>query len=198
MQHTKKFVNNPSDYLKKLKKLDGWKHMTWKTGRKLPRLTYRVESNDDPMMDILKPIITLIEKKNICHIEGVWGNWYRNGNDYCPDHKDDYGTDIYCLSFGGTRRVRFRNDKTNKLSYITVSSGDCYSFTTKFDATHKHSVPKTKASEYANKERISIVLFTKPKPKSKQLIAITNPYIIPINELDPQTISEIFDILYGK
>ena len=53
-------------YLSSLKKLKGWKQVNWKGRCTLPRLTYSVGSNSDPIMDILQPIIAKLESNYSC------------------------------------------------------------------------------------------------------------------------------------
>lgn len=195
MQHHKAFVKDPSSYIQKLKALSGWEKRQWGAGRTLPRLVYQPNSSSDQIYAIIGSLVSKIETMSNSKVEGIWGNWYRNGNDYCPDHKDNYGTDIYCISFGGTRRVRFRNDKTNKLMYITVKSGDCYHFTSEFDSKHTHSVPKTKDKSYCDKDRFSIVFFT--TPKAKPSLALCQGQCMDLISLYPDLIPQFIAVPSG-
>lgn len=189
MEHIKKFLDkkNSNDTYKQLKGMKEWEKVKYGRGY-LPRLVCRASHNSDQLWIIMKDIVSSIEKKWNCQVEGLWGNWYRDGKDYTPDHKDQYGCDIYCLSLGGSRRVRFRNDESNKLSYITTSNGDLYYFTEEFDNTHQHSVPKTTSSFYQD-ERISIVFFTKKKPKI-EIIYLTEEELIDLTEEELIDLSE--------
>lgn len=97
-------------------------------------------------------------------------NRYKSGNDYTPPHQDSYGptTHVITYSFGGSRRFICENIATKVKTEYLLESGDVFYFSPKFDASHKHSIPKTaKAVDL----RISIVMFCSepyakiPEPK---------------------------------
>lgn len=152
------FLDNPSAWMTKLKTLKSWQEAKW--GKSKVSLC-RLVTNADDLYDMMKPLIRMIQSNTGDVITGVWGNWYRDGNDYAPYHRDNYSCKLYTLSLGGSRFLNFKpNEKGGKLTKILVNGGDLYSFTPEIDSTHKHSVPKTK--KYTD-ERISILLFTASK-----------------------------------
>ena len=107
---------------------------------------------------IISNLVVELQTKMNVKVQGVFLNLYRDGNDYCPYHKDRYGTDVYTISLGETRDLLIKSDKKgSKAMKITLESGDLYYMSKELHINHKHSVPKRKKS---NGTRISIVFFT--------------------------------------
>lgn len=131
-----------------------WQHVTWSTGRKLPRLTYSY-SGGSAVLDELK---SMIEGSFGVTIRSIWCNQYRNNQDYTPEHQDSYGGYVFTLSFGATRRLIFRNHQTNQKMEFVLENGDLNYFSPLMNATHKHSVPKGRKSD-GDGVRVSVVFF---------------------------------------
>jgi alkylated DNA repair dioxygenase AlkB len=97
-----------------------------------------------------------VERMEHVTIHGVFLNLYQNGNDYCPYHRDQYGTDVYTISLGATRDLLVKPDGKGETKKITLKSGDLYYMAEKLHADHKHSIPKRAGIHLP---RISVVFF---------------------------------------
>jgi alkylated DNA repair dioxygenase AlkB len=152
----------PDDYCKTLyedlTKSIPWRKMTWGRGRELPRMIFHYDNNHSEINKLIK----LIEDTFVCEVSGVFMNYYRDGKDYTPEHRDEYdGDDVYTLSLGASRKFYFistqENTKGEKLNY-TLNNGDLIYFGANINRNYKHSLPK----QVSVKEgRISIVFFGK-------------------------------------
>lgn len=98
-----------------------------------------------------------LEQTENVTVHGVFLNLYQNGNDHCPYHRDQYGTDVYTVSLGATRDLLVKPDGLGKTQKITLKSGDLYYMAESLHKDHKHSIPKRSG---VLKPRISIVFFT--------------------------------------
>ena len=146
-----------TDYFHMLEENLPWQTVKWgATGRNLPRLVCSYERNT---CISLEHLIELIEKAFNVDVAGVWCNFYRDGNDYTPPHKDNYDADVYTLSLGGTRNCVFTKDSDATRSVYTLASGDILFFDQATNAQYKHSIPKSANAD----PRISVVFFTHPK-----------------------------------
>ncbi len=156
--HIPKYLSDEqaTDYFHMLEEHLPWQTVQWSTGRNLPRLVCSYEVGSLVSLDQL---IELIEKAFNVSVEGVWCNFYRDGNDYTPPHKDSYNTDVYTLSLGGTRNCVFTKDADANRSVYALQSGDILFFDQATNAQYKHSIPKSSA---VNDPRISVVFFTHP------------------------------------
>jgi len=93
---------------------------------------------------------------------GIFCNLYRDGDDYCPYHKDQYGCDVWTLSLGSTRDFLVKKDGTGtRADSWTLKSGDMYFMSKNLHKDHRHSIPVRKGRPGS---RISIVFFTRPGP----------------------------------
>jgi len=153
-----------------------WKIQKWVTGRNLPRMVFRydnpqrellsAESRNDAIgveneqVDIIETLIKDCEFLFKCSVIGVWCNYYRDGKDWTPPHQDSYGHPVFTFSFGATRRCVFEGigDSSSIKDVYILEDGDIFFFTPMYDATHKHSIPKSNAKNIG--PRISIVMFT--------------------------------------
>lgn len=138
-------------YFQRLQALP-WQKVMWRAGRYLPRLVYSYESYDP----VINELIELVESHFSCRVKGVWGNYYRDGNDYTPEHQDSYGGHVITLSFGAPRLFYLRHLTTNEKIQYTLNHGDVNWFSPEINAAHKHAVPKSKQTQ----PRISMVFFT--------------------------------------
>ena len=82
------------------------------------------------------------DTNNNYNLEGIYLNYYRNGNDYCPRHKHDSRQCI--ISLGSPRHITINNKK------ILLEPGSVCIFNNEY-----HSVDR----DYKSGERISIVIF---------------------------------------
>lgn len=100
----------------------------------------------------------LSAKENVI-VQGIFFNLYNDGHDYCPYHRDMYGTDVYTISLGATRDLLVKPDGAgSKGIKFTLQSGDMYHMDELLHKDHKHSIPKRKGIA---EPRISIVFFTR-------------------------------------
>jgi len=124
---------------------------------------YNVGIGNVPIMnEIITTLMTMLESQGIKNREciGAFVNLYENGSQKTPYHKDSYGTDVFTLSLGATRRFRIKRDYDNHSIGFDLEDGDCFFFTEAFNSLWKHSVQPTKKSVG---QRISVVLFVKKK-----------------------------------
>jgi alkylated DNA repair dioxygenase AlkB len=161
--HEKKYLSDKkaTNLLEQMKKDIGWKQMKWGRGN-LPRLIWHYEEKVCPMLD---DIINYVEYQKKVNVIGVFCNFYRNGNDYTPFHKDNYDSDVISISLGGTRRFVLKNDKDKSKKVFQLDNGDLFWLTEKMNNEYTHSIPKTKAKKLKDLDRISIVLFVRKEDK---------------------------------
>jgi len=87
-----------------------------------------------------------------------FANYYRDGNDYAPYHRDKYGFRTLTLSFGGSRDFYFKHDKTRERIDYRLDHGDLILFEKDVNDAYKHSIPRRKNLK---SDRISILFFLK-------------------------------------
>lgn len=120
------------------------KNIPWKKFAPSPnsRLVSIVDHDRDP---VLKELVFELTKQKGVSVKDVFLNYYQNGIDYCPYHRDQYGTDVYTLSLGDTRDFLVKPDGTGtKATKYTLNSGDLYFMPESLHKTHRHSIPKRK------------------------------------------------------
>lgn len=93
---------------------------------------------------------------DICPI-GLFVNYYKDGNDYAPYHKDMYDAKTLTISFGGKRDFYIKSDDQSfPVKKYILGHGDIFYFSKQINSTCKHSIPKrTRCLE----DRISILVF---------------------------------------
>jgi alkylated DNA repair dioxygenase AlkB len=112
------------------------------------------------MSILLSLQIHLQDTYNVRVDNGIFLNLYKDGEDYCPYHRDQYGKDVYTISLGATRDLLLKPDEKGKeTEKYTLKSGDMYYMANELHKTHRHSIPKRKNM---NQTRISVVFFTRP------------------------------------
>ncbi len=95
------------------------------------------------VMDFLECQTVKPIKINLSNLRGIYLNYYRNGNDYTPNHSRK-NTHQLIISLGVSRTLN-----VGKRSFVT-KNGDVIFF-----GSSVHGVPK----EQCNEERISIAVF---------------------------------------
>lgn len=113
------------------------------------------------------------------YIQDIFGNYYRDGKDYLPDHSDRYGDDwVISLSFGTKRLFRFREIDSKKIvtPKYYLESGDIIIFSPKTNLTHKHGIPKQLSIKDG---RINLTIFAMIPNPEKILTTVPNPKTIP-------------------
>jgi hypothetical protein len=106
----------------------------------------------DKVLDevITKALVYITKKENLekkqIDIHGIYLNWYRDGNDYTPNHSHP-GMKQIIISLGATRTLKVGNKEYDS------ANGDIIVF-----GSSIHGVPK---EPEVTEGRISIALFTK-------------------------------------
>lgn len=95
-------------------------------------------------------------------IVGVFCNYYRDGQDSAPYHKDLYGCDILSVSFGATRDFCVKDDGTRVVTKYALASGDVLFFPLAVNERTTHSVPKRVNRSGVPHERINLTCFLAP------------------------------------
>lgn len=156
--HTPAFIDEEiaNELLELLKKNIQWEKFQLSPNS---RLVSRWQgSNSEHLNCLIEGFTVLIQQRFQTNVKGIFLNWYKDGNDYCPYHSDRYGTNVYTISLGGTRDLLIKqNGRGTRAEKFTLKSGDLYFMSNKMQSTHKHSIPKRKK---VNSERMSVVFFT--------------------------------------
>lgn len=89
-----------------------WQEIVWRQGRKLPRLCAPSVWMTSEVGMLLH---SWVREFFLCgygvnvEISDIFANYYRNGNDYLPHHRDQYDDlHVVSLSFGATRTFSFQ------------------------------------------------------------------------------------------
>ena len=182
-----KIIPNSDLIYDMLKENVPWEQKPWgKRGGKinyLPRLCcHSVQSHPVGLM-MSTWVSKLFEQSfNIpIYVQDIFGNYYRDGKDYLPDHSDQYGDDwVISLSFGTKRLFRFREIESKKIvtPKYYLESGDIIIFSPQTNLTHKHGIPKQPSIQEG---RINLTVFA----------MIPNPENIMGHVIDPETIPSI-------
>jgi hypothetical protein len=137
-----------------------WQELKWGPRQvTLPRLcAYAVEERE--MGQLITQWVCNFFRQTMgitCLVGGIFGNRYRNGNDYLPDHRDAYGDDVHVvsLSFGATRLFRFSKGGVVTPKFYLENS-DMIIFSPQQNITHTHGIPK---QAQIKEERINLTLF---------------------------------------
>lgn len=158
IQHTPSFIPNKesSVYFETCLKQIPFTKIIWKTGKILPRKGFSYNILGNKRIPILDKLIDQLEEATGRIINGVFCNYYEDGNDHCAPHTDIYGSDLFTLSLGGTRDCLFHPIKGGKSTKYTLKSGDLLYFNLETNFEYKHSIPVRKR---VLDSRISILFF---------------------------------------
>lgn len=135
-------------FYSRLQKEINWQTIQWRT-KPLPRLCRR-SVQEFPVGAL---IVTWLESFCLHNlgvrvtVHDVFGNYYRNGNDYLPDHHDNYSTDeiqmhVVSISFGATRRFNFKSGGRVAKGF-KLSGGDVIIFDPYMNKNYTHGIAKT-------------------------------------------------------
>ncbi len=106
----------------------------------------------------LNEIILQVQNNFGRSVEGVFLNYYENGNDYAPYHADKYNCDTCLISLGETRILRYKHNTTGDNTDYNLANGDLLFIPDEINNNYKHSLLKrTKISG----SRISMLIFFK-------------------------------------
>lgn len=111
--HFKGVFSEHADFYNRLRDEVEWKTIQWKT-RPLPRLCCHSVQKFDVGVNVIDWLqIFCVRNLGVnVNIIDVFGNYYRDGNDHLPQHRDAYSTDgikshVVSISFGASRRFHF-------------------------------------------------------------------------------------------
>eukprot|EP01060_Flectonema_neradi_P016491 TRINITY_DN230_c0_g1_i5.p1 TRINITY_DN230_c0_g1~~TRINITY_DN230_c0_g1_i5.p1 ORF type:complete len:230 (+),score=53.94 TRINITY_DN230_c0_g1_i5:46-690(+) len=136
------------------------KNPKWSMGYKLPQSAYYYDekARKKTPIPILEELAAAMESSFQCNVFTVWCNLYEDGGDHVEWHQDQYGYDLFTLSFGATRKFLMRpKGKKEIIASYDLSHGDVYFFSQEADRKNEHSVPKDSTSQCA--QRVSILFF---------------------------------------
>lgn len=135
-----------------------WREVYWKTNSKLPRLVASLPVEE--LLEYVPELISIVENVSIIgKILSCWLNYYRDGNDYTPYHKDSYQCTVLNISFGGVRKFSYKPSNGGNAQSYDMSNGDCIMFDQEFNDHYVHTLTKTKKQ---CQPRVSLVLFVEP------------------------------------
>lgn len=145
-------------------------------GEKLTQHTYEYDRYEPKSNKAREEFSGIAELERFCQkiehdfygeISNVFCNRFQDPTHCIPWHKDTYGRHIMVISFGSSRRVEFRDNKTKHVERIEPSSGDMYFMPFRLNDTHQHRVCATDYGENAG-TRLSFVFFFKPPKYAKE------------------------------
>lgn len=137
-----------------------WKQFSF-TKKRLACHMKEEHLQDEIIMAIITQAITATARsRNLSSMEfsGVFFNYYRDGNDETPFHKDTYGSTVITVSLGATRNFIMRPDDGGIDEVYSLDHGDVFVFDPADNAGYKHSIPKTRTPVGP---RVSVVIFAK-------------------------------------
>lgn len=170
VRYLPKVIPNTDDIYEQLQKQVEWQVILWGPTK---RILSRLCSNKIGESQIAQVLSKWVEQYFYqcmgiqCTIEGMFGNRYRNGLDWLPDHKDNYGDlHVVSLSFGVTRKFHFKKNNTITNEY-DLQNGDMIIF-----SSHNDYIHGIKKQPNVLGERINITIFCR---------FIGNPYTATIH-----------------
>ena len=153
LQHIPKAVPGYHDRL--LTELP-FQQLIWK-GKEMHRYACSIDMSEVPKYPVLTELIAMTLSQSTTRTpKGVWCNWYRNGEDYTPYHKDSYNTHVVNISCGATRDFCVKKGGVGTAQKYQCEDGDLIIFDPVWNAGHTHAVP---ARKLCKDSRISVVLF---------------------------------------
>ena len=197
VRYFKGVIPNTEYLFEELQKLE-WQEIGWgPTQRKLPRLCFG-DVGQTPIGGLIQSWLVEFFRYTMsvyCEVTSIFGNNYRNGNDYLPDHRDEYNDGevdlhVVSLSFGVSRLFRFRN--TNVVTpKFDLSDGDLFIFSPKMNRDYKHGIPKQ--SQIIG-QRINLTCFCKfaGDPYTTPFAKSEIPSL-PFAQIDPASVVPIGD-----
>ena len=90
------------------------------------------------------------------NITGVFLNYYKDGTDYAAYHADKYNCDCILLSFGETRKLRYKHNTSGATKDFILRSGDFMFIPNRVNDYYKHSL--LAESKHVG-SRISVLMF---------------------------------------
>ncbi len=128
--------------------------ISWNKMNYFKRSISHYEGNVPQLNEIILQVQNNFERS----VEGVFLNYYENGNDYAPYHADKYNCDTCLISLGETRILRYKHNTTGDNTDYNLANGDLLFIPDEINNNYKHSLLKrTKISG----SRISMLIFFK-------------------------------------
>ena len=118
------------------------------------RHTFRYDAKEG--CEVLDELAAIVNSSTGRLVQGAFCNYYHDGREYTPYHRDPYGCDIAGISFGTTRDFYFKADSGGGRTHYRLAHGDLLFFRNEVNGTHRHSVP---ARTRCHEERINITFF---------------------------------------
>lgn len=151
INYVPKFIDNTeaSTLFQVLQNAISWNKMNY-----FKRSISHYEGNVPQLNEIILQVQNNFERS----VEGVFLNYYENGNDYAPYHADKYNCDTCLISLGETRILRYKHNTTGDNTDYNLANGDLLFIPDEINNNYKHSLLKrTKISG----SRISMLIFFK-------------------------------------
>lgn len=146
--HLKHVFSEHAEFYPRLRDEVEWQIKQWRN-RPLPRLC----KHSVQQTPVGATIVRWLEV--FCHnnlgvrvrVHDVFGNYYRTGTDYLPQHRDAYSTPempihVISISFGASRRFTFQEGSTVAASMM-LESGDVIIFDPYMNQNYTHGIAKT-------------------------------------------------------
>lgn len=135
------------DFFERLRTEVAWTQKMWTRGP-LPRLCCHSVQNFK-VGSVIVEWLKMLFKNNFnseVHVIDVFGNYYRDGNDYLPHHRDNYSTNevpihVVSVSFGAQRRFSFKREGKVESSY-SLGGGDLIVFDPYMNEHFTHGISK--------------------------------------------------------
>lgn len=149
------------DFYPRLQKEIDWQTIQWRT-KPLPRLC-RHSVQQFPVGHLIVKWLEAFCSNNLgvnALVHDVFGNYYRDGNDYLPDHHDNYSTNeiamhVVSISFGVPRRFNFKEGGRVAQGF-KLKGGDVIIFDPYMNKNYTHGIAKTPG---LNEGRINLTCF---------------------------------------
>jgi len=120
------------------------------------RSVYRLDMTEFISIPVLKRILAIVALNfPTLGYMSAFINYYKDGTDYAPYHRDSYGCDVLTISLGADRPFLTKDEKGIVTKY-NLTDGSILYFTQAWNSKHKHSIPRRVG---ISNPRISIVLF---------------------------------------
>ncbi|XWV25033.1 2OG-Fe(II) oxygenase [Tupanvirus deep ocean] len=116
--------------------------------------------NAVPFTPTVKMVKDLVEKIVGVQFDSALIFHYKDNKDSMGFHHDDVGvskgTDIAGVTFGATRRLAIRNNKTKEKEFFDVGNGDIFYMFGNCQETHKHAILLPDADHPSSGPRLAI------------------------------------------
>lgn len=178
--HLSSIFGESKGFYERLKNEVQWETIQWTRGP-LPRLCARSVQLTSVGSTIVSWLQNFFLEQLGCDMQvvDVFGNFYRNGNDYLPQHRDNYdvqGVELHVvsISFGASRHFDFKSG-TKLIKSYQLEAGDVIVFDPHMNKKYTHGISKSTTLKEGRINLTCFVLFDKlpygKKPQGKALSA---------------------------